>query len=210
MSDLRVRPATRDDLEAIAEILVEGFADKFRAAFGRRMDCAHRIVFRTLSTEAEGHRLGGLFVADYGGRVVGTIALRRREDPEAPFWPATAILFEELGLLGGLRALFYLSLLDQPCRRNEAYISDVAVAAPMRRQGIGTALLLKAEEVARGWGKHAVVLDVSARNEPAIRLYRHLGYRQERRRTALLAGLLLGEACWLRLRKELPVRSDAP
>lgn len=207
MSELRVRPATWNDLEAVAAILVEGFGDKFRAAFGEKIDRAQTIIARTLAAEAEGHSLRGLFVAEQGGQVVGTIAVRRREDPEVPFWPATAVLFEELGLLGGLRALFYLSLLDQPCRRNEAYISDVAVAAPMRRHGIGTALLLKAEEVARGWGKRALVLDVSARNEPAIQLYRRLGYRLERRRTAWLAGLLLGESRWLRLRKELPANA---
>ncbi|MGC8873130.1 MAG: GNAT family N-acetyltransferase [Chloroflexia bacterium] len=204
MSNPSVRPATRDDLPAVASILVQAFGEKFHMAFGGRIDRAETIVSRTLALESEGRVLRGLFVAEENGQVVGTIALRRREDPEAPFWPATAVLFEELGLLGGLRALFYLSLLDQPCRSSEAYVSDVAVAPGARGRGIGTCMLQKAEEIARSWGKRALVLDVSARNEGAIRLYRRLGYRLERRRTAWLAGLLLGEARWLRLRKELP------
>ncbi len=203
MSDPLVRQATTRDLPQVAKILVEGFQEKFCAAFRSRMDRAEAIVARTLAAEAEGTTLRGLYVAERAGQVLGTIALRRSEDPEAPFWPAAAILIEELGLLPGVRALFYLSLLDQPCRKCEAYVSDVAVIGWARRQGIGTALLLKAEEVALRWGKSALVLDVSARNEPALALYRRLGYRLERRRTSWLTRWLLGEPHWLRLRKEL-------
>jgi ribosomal protein S18 acetylase RimI-like enzyme len=134
---------------------------------------------------------------------VGTIGLRRREDPEVPFWPAASILVEELGLWGGLRAMVYLSLLDQSTGRRELYVADVAVAPQFRRRGVGQALMRHAEEMARAWDKRALVLDVSTGNEAACRLYEQLGYEVQRTRRSLLTGWLLGERSWYRMRKDL-------
>ena len=147
--------------------------------------------------------LPGLYVAEIAGEIAGTIALRRREGPEVEGWPATAILFQEVGLLRGLRAMFYLSLLDQPCGREEVYVSDVAVAASFRRRGVGQALMLQAEQVTSAWGKRAMVLDVNVENQPARRLYRRLGYSEEKVRYSFLAGWLLGMGEWLRMRKKV-------
>ena len=199
---VRVRPARAEDLEAAGAILVEAFRGKFQAAFPDRMDRVARIVARTFALELK-RGLSGPFVAEIGGKVAGTIALRRREDPELG-WPATAILFQEVGLLRGLRAMFYLSLLDQPCGRDEVYVSDVAVAAPLRRRGIGQALMLHAEEIARAWSKRALVLDVSLGNHAARRLYRRLGYSEVKVRYSFLAGWLLGLGEWIRMKKVLP------
>ena len=213
---IRVRPAQEGDLEAVAAILVEAFRSMFEAALAERVDRAERIVAQTIALEVP-RGLPGLYVAevklptasegDTGDqtcrRVAGTIALRRRSDPEPSDWNASGILFGELGLWGGLRAMFYFSLLDQSCRRDEVYVSDVAVAPDMRQRGIGRALLRHAEQVARSWGKAALVLDVTARNEGAIRLYERMGYHVQRRRRPLLACWLLKERAWVRMRKEL-------
>jgi len=199
---VRVRPARPEDLEAVSAILVEGFRSKFEAAFRGRMDRAGRIVARTLQAEMR-RGLPGLYVAERAGRVVGTLSLRRREDPEVASWAATLVLFQELGLWGGLRAMFYLSLVDQPVGGREVYVSDVAVEEAFRRQGVARALLHHAEKVARLWGKEALVLDVSAGNEAARRLYRSLGYTEERVRRSLLTRWLLGMGEWVRMRKVL-------
>ncbi len=199
---VQVRPACPEDLEAVSAILVEAFRSKFEAAFRGRMDRAERIVARTLQAEMR-RGLSGLYVAERAGRVVGTLSLRRREDPETASWAATAILFQELGLGGGLRAMFYLSLVDQPIGRKDVYVSDVAVERPFRRQGIARTMLYYAEKVARLWGKKALVLDVSARNEPARRLYLSLGYTEERVRRSLLTRWLLQMEEWVRMRKVL-------
>lgn len=197
---MQVRPARPEDLEAVSAILVEAFRSKFEAAFRGRMDRAEHIVARTLQAEMR-RGLPGLYVAEQAGRVVGTISLRRREDPETASWAATAILFQELGWWGGLRAMFYLSLVDQPIGRKDVYVSDVAVEEAFRRRGIARAMLYHAEKVARLWGKKALVLDVGAGNEPARRLYLSLGYTEERIRRSLLTRWLLQMEGWVRMRK---------
>jgi len=201
-SVIRVRPAREADIAAVAAILVEGFRSKFEAAFDERVDRAESVVARTLALGAS-RGLAGLFVAELEGRVAGTVALRRQSDPDVPEWDSAGILFSELGLWGGLRAMFYFSLLDQPCGRQEVYVSDVAVAAPLRRRGVGQALLHHAEKVARTWSKSALVLDVTAQNEAARQLYRRLGYTEQRLRRSLLARWLLKEGEWVRMRKDL-------
>jgi RimJ/RimL family protein N-acetyltransferase len=64
------------------------------------------------------------------------------------------------------------------------YSSHVAelglmVAANARRQGVGTALMEEAVKWARGSGLPKLELTVFPHNEPAIALYRKLGFREE-------------------------------
>lgn len=62
----------------------------------------------------------------------------------------------------------------QPCRF--ARIGSVGVAARMRGQGIGTALMRQAEAWAAHRGATELRLNVWAFNEPALAMYRELGY----------------------------------
>ncbi|MDQ3285384.1 MAG: hypothetical protein M3P92_06725, partial [Actinomycetota bacterium] len=52
-----VRPAEPREDEAIATLVVEGFMDKFRPVFGRRMDRSVKIMEKWVSLE---HSLGGV------------------------------------------------------------------------------------------------------------------------------------------------------
>lgn len=56
-------------------------------------------------------------------------------------------------------------------------ISDIWVAPAFERRGAGSALIkaLEAQIAERGYGQAAI--QVAARNERALQLYRHLGYR---------------------------------
>lgn len=64
------------------------------------------------------------------------------------------------------------------------------VAAGKRRQGVGTALMEEAVKWARGSGVTKLELHVFPHNEPALALYRKLGFQDEghRRRHYRIAG----------------------
>ncbi len=59
-----------------------------------------------------------------------------------------------------------------------AYLVTLEVVQEQRRQGVGGALLGKAEESAQAAGAEAIWLHVEARNEAALSLYRRHGYME--------------------------------
>ncbi|MBE9501877.1 MAG: GNAT family N-acetyltransferase [Dehalococcoidia bacterium] len=56
------------------------------------------------------------------------------------------------------------------------YISNIAVYPEFRSSGLGTSLLLDAEEASRKLGAKSIALDVETDNEGGIRLYKRMGY----------------------------------
>ena len=56
------------------------------------------------------------------------------------------------------------------------YISNIAVYPEFRDRGLGTSLLLDAEETSRKLGAKSIALDVETDNEGGIRLYKRMGY----------------------------------
>jgi ribosomal protein S18 acetylase RimI-like enzyme len=59
----------------------------------------------------------------------------------------------------------------------EAYVMDLEVVPETRRQGLGRATMLAAEQAARDLGATAMRLNVFAHNVGAVHLYQGLGYR---------------------------------
>jgi len=60
------------------------------------------------------------------------------------------------------------------------YLDDFSVGGPYRGQGIGTTLLHRAEEYARSLAIPRLVLHVEASNTGARRLYRRMGFKEDR------------------------------
>jgi ribosomal-protein-alanine N-acetyltransferase len=58
----------------------------------------------------------------------------------------------------------------------EAHITNVAVGVKYRRMGIGRALMLEAEKLARQKKAHCILLEVRPSNQAALNMYRELGY----------------------------------
>jgi ribosomal protein S18 acetylase RimI-like enzyme len=57
-----------------------------------------------------------------------------------------------------------------------AWVSDLVVDRKMRRQGIGSALLLAVLDWGESHGMRAVVIEVQPKNHPAIRLAQKMGF----------------------------------
>lgn len=72
-------------------------------------------------------------------------------------------------------AVGYISLLDTPVGRSTA-IPDLAVERRVRRQGIGTALLLAAQEWASQQERVQLIIEMQSKNYPAIALVQRLGF----------------------------------
>ena len=74
-----------------------------------------------------------------------------------------------------------------PVRPDDFYLSKIGVVGKHRRKGLGRALTHEFLAAGREAGCRQFRLDVAADNEPAVRLYRSLGFHTESKREA--AGL---------------------
>ncbi len=79
-------------------------------------------------------------------------------------------------VVGGIAA-YELRKFEQ--ERSEIYIYDLAVAAPYRRQGIATALILELKEIAAARGAYVIFVQADRGDAPAIALYTKLGTRED-------------------------------
>ncbi|RPI34127.1 MAG: GNAT family N-acetyltransferase [Chloroflexota bacterium] len=94
--------------------------------------------------------------------------------------PLSGYIWEEDG-----RVVGNLSLIPITIRSRRCYlIANVAVHPNYRRHGIGRALTAAALEHARSRRAQAAWLHVREENEPAVALYRSLGFLEQTRRTS--------------------------
>lgn len=78
----------------------------------------------------------------------------------------------------------------QPHRDRHLYLSNLAVQAEYRRQGIAQQLLQTCERIALDWGFQDLYLHVLENNHQARRLYLRTGYRLKRIDSSLSSWLL--------------------
>ena len=200
-----VRLAEPEEDAAIATLVVEGFLDKFRPIFGRRMDRSVKIMEKWVGLE---HASGGVtslviegFTATELAGSVGVRTAESREDVLAHgLWRT---LSRNLGFPHALWATTLLSYPRYSSTSSEAYVERLVVAPAFRRHGMARRLLSAAEDLARDSGKKTVGLHVSATNVPALRLYEDEGYEEIARQRSYLTGYFLGIRDWLYLKKEL-------
>lgn len=192
-----IRSAHMDDLEPMLGLQAEAFADKFRAAFGRR--AAQRGLAAMLSVHRlQGpYSLQGMYVALHADRLVGTITMRTVEMRADDGMQVEQAFLRELGTWGTLRAMHAFSRLEHYIGRHEAYITDVAVDPAFRRRGVARTMMLHIAQAAREKHKHTLGLYVSASNTGARTLYHSLGFRDFSVRRSWWNGWLLGERRWV-------------
>jgi GNAT superfamily N-acetyltransferase len=200
-----VRPAETQEDAMIASLVVEGFLDKFRPIFGRRMDQSAKIMERWVRLE---HSLGGVSSLVVEGstpaEITASVGVRIGDsDPDALARSLWKALRQDLGLVRASWAATLLSYPRYTATSSEAYVERLVVTREHRHQGIARALLEAAESLSRECGKESVGLHVSGNNLPALKLYEAYGYEETSRQRSLLTGYFLGIRDWLYLQKEL-------
>lgn len=200
-----VRPAEHRDEPSIADLVVEGFLDKFRPIFGRRMERSTKIMERWVRME---HSLGGVRSLVIEGaapvEIVASVGVRTgSSDDEALTRGIWEILRQNLGFFHASWAATLLSYPRYASSSSEAYIERLVVANEYRRRGVARIMLDAAETLARESDKRTVGLHVSGSNFPALKLYEACGYEEVSRQRSLLTGYFLGIREWLYLQKDL-------
>jgi ribosomal protein S18 acetylase RimI-like enzyme len=184
-----VRRAVEADAPGIARVVARAFKDKFHPAFGTEEKAIRAL---TPYVAAEMTRRGNyVFVATVGDAVVGSVSVSTQKS----FVSGVAGMFyRAVGFWGMVRALLVLGFLSDPAPApDEAYVEVLGVAPEYQRQGVGRALMIAAEEMARSLHKRRLTLYVTANNRAAQTLYLSRGLHVQRQ-TPSLVGLLLFHA----------------
>jgi GNAT superfamily N-acetyltransferase len=155
-----IREATTADYEGLCALFAEA-------------DALHREGAPHVFQEAEGPArersyvdgliadpMAGLFVAQVGRRLGGAVCVFLRESPPVPIMVP----------------------------RRYAVIDMLVVSAPLRRQGIGRALMERAHAWAASQGVDTVELHVWEFNREALAFYHALGYRTASRKMSVRLG----------------------
>jgi ribosomal protein S18 acetylase RimI-like enzyme len=200
-----VRHSEPEDDPAIAALVVEGFLDKFRPVFGRRMDRSLKVMEKWISLEHASGGVTSLVVEGYAAsEVAGSVGVRTaaaREDVLARgLWNS---LTRNLGFPRAVWATTLLSFPRYTSVPSEAYVERLVISPSFRRQGMARRLLVAAEDLARDAGKETIGLHVTGDNLRALRLYEDDGYVETSRQRSLITAYFLDIREWLYLKKEL-------
>lgn len=176
-SQIHIRPARPDDAPlaaAIFRLTMEGLADYLFGADGRQTEIALMRLFSDnagrlgygVSFVVESRRALGMLTAFPGADVPRLSLAVAPHLPRALGWRLFDFAARSLRLAGIREA-----------GADEYLISNLGVLPAAQGHGLGTRLLLHAEDQARRHGLSKCSLLVSAENQIALRLYQKHGYR---------------------------------
>lgn len=194
-----VRPARETDAPGIARVVAHAFKDKFNPAFGTTEKATRAL---TPYITAEMKRKGNyVFVATVGDRVVGSVSVSTQRSFVSG---VVGMFYRTVGFWGTVRALFVLSFLSDPAPApDEAYVEVLGVAPEYRRHGVGRALMIAAEEMARSLHKRRLTLYVTSNNRAAQTLYLSRGLKVQRQQPSPIGWLLFRAPGFWRMEKSL-------
>ncbi len=179
----------QSDAPAVARVVARAFKDKFNPAFGTE-DIAIRALTPYIAAEMT-RRGNHVFVATVGDVIVGSVSVSTQKSIVSG---VAGMFYQAIGFWNTVRAIVVLSFLSDPAPApDEAYVEVLGVAPEYQRRGVGRALMVAAEEMARSLHKQRLTLYVTANNRAAQTLYLSRGLHVQRQ-TPSIVGLLLFHA----------------
>ncbi len=185
----------KEHVDDALRVTYEAFAKKFRIGFRNAEDFVR--LFR--GSVDRGSCITGIV----DGRLLGILAVKTKN--RTFYNLGIRSLLTTFDPLKTMRVLFNLGLLslEDSVKADEFKVETIAVAPDFRGMGIGSALMMKAEEQARSLGMRKMTLDVICENTGAIRLYERLGYKIIRTEKGFLVRLAAKSEAVHRMEKPL-------
>ncbi len=178
-----IRPANRDDLGPIAELMYSSGPDIYDYLFTTRKSSALDFIRHEFNAGFGFCGYRNVTVAVKNGRVVGTGCFYDRKRYEKLIQGTGKNLFGFFGTMGALPVLWrtrHTGSAMKPPRDGEIYLANFGVDTALRSQGIGSLLIRTKLAEARQQGYRTFGLDVSVANPRGQALYERLGMRMVR------------------------------
>jgi ribosomal protein S18 acetylase RimI-like enzyme len=196
---MQIRACTQQDIPAI-----EAFTFKFFPVLQHIVPAAEpsRLIgILAQWRKAHPNATQGIFVAEEGQQIIGTIFISLSEDSRLS-WRQQWQIVRQLGFWAGLRAWLVLVRSATKLAPHESYTSGIAIEPAYRRHGIGRALIAAAEEYARDQDKQLIYCYIAPTNTASRNLMTQMGYKLNLARP-WLAQLLRIKSRYLRYEKNL-------
>ena len=169
---IRIRKATKEDVGYIAEGIYHAFLLEDKALYNQWI----KILKDVCAQEDTHYSYKNTWIAEVGGVRVGKMIAVDGEhyrEQRDKMYPQLKELFDVAFGKGW-------DEMEDEAKAGEFYIDSLAVSLPYRNQGVGTALIEKAKEMARELRIGMVTLAVEPENR-AKKLYEKLGFEYQRR-----------------------------
>ncbi len=170
---------TRHDIDKVSELIYETELELFRSLLGKDEFEATQNIKELV--KAGGNSLGheNIHVINHQGDVLGILVSFIGR--ETSFWSDFKAYYKILNSYDFLKYIIKGTLINKlltaDLGENEYYLSNIAIDANFRGQGIGSYILENAVKLAENIGCRRVILDVTMDNEGALRLYERFGFK---------------------------------
>ncbi|MEP0909634.1 GNAT family N-acetyltransferase [Leptolyngbya sp. GB1-A1] len=204
-SPFYVRAARQQDLTNLAEVLTSSFHSS-TGTMGWLYPLLRQGIYEDMRMRMRLSQ-GGTAKRSTQAHYACLVAVRRMSSQEAVF-ESRASESPQLAVAGSDRLVGTVEIslkTGSPFLRQSPYLylSNLAVLAEYRQQGVAQQLLRVCERVALDWGYQDLYLHVLEDNARAQRLYSKAGYEVERIDTTLTS-VLLGRSRQMFLHKSIP------
>lgn len=171
-----VREKKHEDTKDIAQIILQAFGSKFSKAFNFDLKILEEMLIYTLKDRGRSKTL----VAVEDSRILGFIKLQSKRFDKKGEKIRLNRLIKKFGIINSIKFKIGTIPLDYlTIKRNELYVSQLAVDKEGRGRGVGS-LLLEAGEKECSSLLNSYTLYVMKENKGAFKLYKKRGFNSTR------------------------------
>ncbi|MDW0116232.1 GNAT family N-acetyltransferase [Sporosarcina thermotolerans] len=165
---IQIRPALPTDADKVVPLIVDAIGDIANRLTGAtEVEMVTDRLRELFMRNDNRHSYLYTYIAEINADMVGIIVLYPGDDAPVLDRNLTNWLMEK----GALNPE-----IDAESLPGELYIDTVCISPTFRGKGIGTQLFIFVEELAKQQGYTRLALNVETQKDPAIRLYKRLGY----------------------------------